>query len=169
VPLWASASLSLLVSNRMKSASVLNSSSANEDKLAQACAQYMFEKDKASQAFGIELLDVKCGGATAIMEVKSFMLNGHKTCHGGHIFTLADSAFAFACNSQNQAAVASSCTIDFIQPALKGDRLTAIAEQAHQGSRTGIYHVKVMNQHNQTIAFFKGNSARIKRNVLPAN
>jgi acyl-CoA thioesterase len=127
----------------------------------------MFENDTASKAFGFELINTTCGSATVSMMVKDFMLNGHQTCHGGHIFTLADSAFAFACNSQNLAAVASSCTIDFVKPAHIGDKLIATAVQAYQGKRSGIYHVKVVNQDNQTIAFFKGSSARIKRNVLP--
>jgi len=137
------------------------------DKLAQRCAQHMYENDAASQALGIELMQVKCGAAIAVMTVKDFMLNGHKTCHGGQIFSLADSAFAFACNSQNQAAVALSCTIDFIHPAFKDDILTATAEELHQGGRSGVYQIKVTNQNQQLIAIFKGNSARIKRSVLP--
>lgn len=137
------------------------------DKLAQRCAQHMYENDAASQALGIELMQVKCGAAIATMTVKDFMLNGHKTCHGGQIFSLADSAFAFACNSQNQAAVALSCTIDFIHPAFKDDILTATAEELHQGGRSGVYQIKVTNQNQQLIAIFKGNSARIKHSVLP--
>lgn len=137
------------------------------DQLAQRCAQHMYENDAASQALGIELMQVKSGGAIAVMTVKDFMLNGHKTCHGGQIFSLADSAFAFACNSQNQAAVALSCTIDFIHPAFKDDTLTATAEAMHQGGRSGVYQIKVTNQNQQLIAIFKGNSARIKRSVLP--
>jgi len=137
------------------------------DQLAQRCAKYMYEHDTASQALGIKLLQVSCGGAIAVMTVKDSMLNGHKTCHGGQIFTLADSAFAFACNSQNQAAVALSCTIDFIHPAFKDDTLTAIAKELHQGGRSGVYQIKITNQNQQLIAIFKGNSARIKRSVLP--
>jgi len=144
-----------------------NSNISEEDQLAQRCARHMYENDAASQALGIELTQVKCGGAIAVMTVKDFMLNGHKTCHGGQIFSLADSAFAFACNSQNQAAVALSCTIDFIHPAFKDDTLTAIAEELHQGGRSGVYQIKVTNQNQQLIAIFKGNSARIKRSVLP--
>ena len=139
------------------------------DQLAQRCAKYMYENDAASQALGIELMQIKCGGAIAVMVVKGSMLNGLKTCHGGQIFSLADSAFAFACNSQNQAAVALSCTIDFIHPAFEDDTLTATAEELHQGGRSGVYHIKVTNQNQQLIAIFKGNSARIKRSVLPEN
>ena len=143
----------------------LNSSEA--DQLAQRCGQYMYDNDAASQALGIKLTQVHCGSAIAEMVVQDFMLNGHKTCHGGQIFTLADSAFAFACNSQNQAAVALSCTIDFVNPAFQDDTLTATAEELHQGGRSGVYQIKITNQNQQLIALFKGNSARIKRSVLP--
>lgn len=137
------------------------------DLLAQRCAEHMYENDAASQALGIKITEVHCGRAVAVMAVKGFMLNGHKTCHGGQIFTLADSAFAFACNSQNQAAVALSCTIDFVSPAFEGDTLTATAEELHQGGRSGVYQIKITNQNQQLIALFKGNSARIKQSVLP--
>lgn len=137
------------------------------DLLAQRCAEHMYENDAASQALGIKITEVHCGRAVAVMAVKDFMLNGHKTCHGGQIFTLADSAFAFACNSQNQAAVALSCTIDFVSPAFENDILTATAEELHQGGRSGVYQIKITNQNQQLIALFKGNSARIKQSVLP--
>ena len=137
------------------------------DLLAQRCAEHMYENDAASQALGILITEVHCGRAVAVMAVKDFMLNGHKTCHGGQIFTLADSAFAFACNSQNKAAVALSCTIDFVSPAFEGDILTATAEELHQGGRSGVYQIKITNQNQQLIALFKGNSARIKQSVLP--
>lgn len=135
--------------------------------LAQNCAEYMLNNDPVSQGLGIKLESISSGNATVSMTVTNAMLNGHKTCHGGILFSVADSAFAFACNSQNQAAVAASCTIDFLLPALAGDELNAIATLYHQGGRTGVYHVTLKNQKDQVIAFFKGNSARIKRNVLP--
>ena len=137
------------------------------DLLAQRCAEHMYENDAASQALGIRITEVHCGRAVAVMAVKDFMLNGHKTCHGGQIFTLADSAFAFACNSQNKAAVALSCTIDFVSPAFEDDILTATAEELHRGGRSGVYQIKITNQNQQLIALFKGNSARIKQSVLP--
>ncbi len=140
---------------------------SDADLLAQRCAEHMYENDAASQALGIRITEVHCGRAVAVMAVKDFMLNGHKTCHGGQIFTLADSAFAFACNSQNKAAVALSCTIDFVSPAFEGDILTATAEELHQGGRSGVYQIKITNQNQQLIALFKGNSARIKQSVLP--
>lgn len=151
----------------VKEADSLNISAA--DQLAQRCAKYMYENDAASQALGIELMQIKCGGAIAVMVVKGSMLNGLKTCHGGQIFSLADSTFAFACNSHNKLAVALSCTIDFVNPAFEGDTLTATAEELHQGGRSGVYQIKVTNQNQQLIAIFKGNSARIKRSVLPEN
>ncbi|MPY22355.1 hydroxyphenylacetyl-CoA thioesterase PaaI [Shewanella psychropiezotolerans] len=138
-----------------------------EQALAQACAEYMMANDTASRILGIHIDRVSSGCATASMTVTGAMLNGHLTCHGGYIFSLADTAFALACNSQNQAAVAASCTIDYILPALKGDVLTAHAKLSHQGGRTGIYLVQMCNQDNQTVALFKGNSTRIKRTVLP--
>jgi acyl-CoA thioesterase len=134
--------------------------------LAQQCTYHLFENDAASKHLDIKIVDVLNEEITIEMVVKDFMLNGHETCHGGQIFSLADSAFAFACNAQNQAAVAASCHIDFILPAYEHDRLTAVTTQLYQGLRTGIYQVKITNQNNQLIALFKGNSARIKRNVL---
>jgi len=153
----------------MQTANIDNTQEQAEQaqQLAQACAQFMLSGDAASQVLGISLLAVDEGEAAARMTITSAMLNGHKTCHGGIIFSLADSAFAFACNSQNQAAVAAGCTIDFLLPAFEGDVLTAQAKQIHQGKRSGIYHVTITNQKQQTIALFKGNSARIKRSVLP--
>ena len=97
------------------------------DELAQKCAQFMFANDVATQNMGMELIHVAQGQAIVSMRITPNMLNGHQTCHGGNLFTLADSAFAFACNSQNEAAVAANCTIDFIRPALEDDVLQASA------------------------------------------
>lgn len=135
--------------------------------LAKQCAEHMLNNDPVSQAMGIHIESISIGSVVISMTVTGAMLNGHQTCHGGVLFSFADSAFAFACNSQNQAAVAASCTIDFLIPAYEHDKLTAIATAYHQGRRTSIYHVTVKNQNNQVVAFFKGNSARIKHNVLP--
>jgi acyl-CoA thioesterase len=145
----------------------------NSDKqdqaLAQECAEFMLNNDPVSQGLGMKLASISSGSVTLNMTVTNAMLNGHKTCHGGILFSLADSAFAFACNSQNHAAVAASCTIDFLLPAFENDELIAVATLYHQGRHTGVYHVTVKNQNNKVIAFFKGNSARIKRSVLPDN
>ena len=135
--------------------------------VAEDCAEHMFAQDAASKALGIAIGVVKPGCATATMTVTAAMLNGFKTCHGGMIFSLADSAFAFACNSQNHAAVAAGCAIDFLRPALIDDQLSDRATQTYQGKRSGIYHVEVTNQNAQLVALFKGNSARVKGSVLP--
>ena len=100
------------------------------------------------------------------MTVRHDMLNGHATCHGGFIFTLADSAFAFACNSYNLTTVASGCTIEFVAPAREGDVLTATATERSASGRTGVYDIDVTNQDNAAIAFFRGKSYRIKGHVL---
>lgn len=126
----------------------------------------MYEQDTASQALGAQLESISPGQACMSMTVRADMLNGHKTCHGGFIFALADSAFAFACNSRNQVTVASGCTIDFLAPAFEGDRLTAKASEYSLAGRTGIYDVHVSNQNNQPVAVFRGRSYRIKGNVV---
>jgi acyl-CoA thioesterase len=134
--------------------------------LASACAQHMFSTDSLSQSLGMQIQTVDEGKAVVSMQVKQDMLNGHQTCHGGIIFSLADSAFAFACNSQDQVAVASNCSIDFLRPALIGDKLTAISEVQYQGNKTGVYQTMVTNQNKQLIAIFKGKSERLGMNVL---
>jgi len=140
---------------------------ASEQQLAEDCAHHMFAQDAASKALGINIETIKPGCAIATMTVTDAMLNGYNTCHGGMIFSLADSAFAFACNSHNEAAVAAGCTIDFLRPGMLGDLLSAVATQQHQGKRSGIYYVEVTNQNAQLVALFKGNSARINATVLP--
>lgn len=134
--------------------------------LAELAGQAMYERDTASQALGATLDAVAPGSATMSMTVKPEMLNGHKTCHGGFIFALADSAFAFACNSRNLVTVASGCTIDYLAPAFEGDRLTATAAEYSLAGRTGIYDVYVTNQDGRQIAVFRGRSYRIKGNVV---
>jgi acyl-CoA thioesterase len=94
------------------------------------------------------------------------MLNGHAICHGGFIFTLADSAFAYACNSYNQTTVASGCAIEFMAPAREGDVLTAIARERSVSGRTGVYDIEVKDQRSETIALFRGKSYRIKGHVI---
>lgn len=135
--------------------------------LAESCARHMFQEDKASQAMGMTIEAIAPGAATLRMEVRDDMVNGHDICHGGKIFCLADSAFAFACNSENQAAVAATCNIDFVRPAFKGDVLTAIASVVYQGRRSGVYQAQVINQNGELVALFKGNAARLNRPLLP--
>lgn len=141
-------------------------SSEDAQALAERVAQAMWARDDASQRLGMRIVDVTPGRATLTMTVRSDMLNGHAICHGGFIFTLADSAFAFACNSYNLNTVASGCAIDFLAPAREGDVLTAIAHERSMAGRTGVYDIEVTNQRGETIAFFRGKSYRIKGHVI---
>jgi len=134
--------------------------------LAEACAEAMYSNDRASQALGIKLVSVAPGSAAMSMTVREDMLNGHDICHGGFIFALADSTFAFACNSRNHNTVAQGCSIEYVSPARGGDALIATAEEQHQAGRTGVYDVTVRNQNNDTIAIFRGKSYRIKGNLV---
>ncbi|MBE9539019.1 MAG: hydroxyphenylacetyl-CoA thioesterase PaaI [Proteobacteria bacterium] len=131
------------------------------DELARACADAMYSDDRASGSLGMSLDEVSAGRAVMFMTVRDDMLNSHGLCHGGLIFTLADSAFAYACNSQNQNTVASGVRVEFLATAHLGDTLTALAEQVSQAGRTGIYDVRVSNQNNKVVALFRGNSHRI--------
>lgn len=133
--------------------------------LAELAANAMYCADQASQALGIQLVSVTPGNAVMAMTVRSDMINGHKVCHGGFVFSLADSAFAFACNSRNQATVASGCTIDFLAPAFEGDVLTATAQEYSLAGRTGIYDVHVTNQNGDKVAVLRGRSYRIRGQV----
>jgi acyl-CoA thioesterase len=141
-------------------------SPADAQGLAERVAKQMYARDRASQMMGMQVARVGPGHAELVMLVRPDMLNGHATCHGGFIFTLADSAFAFACNSNNQTTVASGCTIDFIAPAREGDVLTAVARERGTSGRTGVYDIDVHNQRGEKIAFFRGKSYRIKGHVL---
>ena len=134
--------------------------------LAEAVGAAMFERDRATQAMGMRIVKLGPGHAELTMNVRGDMLNGHMTCHGGLLFTLADSAFAFACNSDNHTTVASGGSIDFVSPAREGDTLTAIAQQRSTTGRTGVYDVEVKNQRGETIAFFRGKSYRIKGHLI---
>lgn len=134
--------------------------------LAERCAQVLYERDVATQHLGIELLFSAPGQSQVRMTVQDFMLQGHKTCHGGYMFTLADSAFAFACNTYNQPTVALGCSIDYVAPAFQGDVLTASCREKSRGGRTGNYDVEIHNQQDQLIAIFHGKSYRIKGEIL---
>ena len=139
----------------------------DEMAMAQQVGQVMFAKDRATrETVGMDLLSCTPGRATMRMLVQDKHLNGHQTCHGGFIFTLADSTFAFACNSHNHNAVAAACRIEFLKPAHLGDVLhTEGVEQVLSG-RHGIYDVKVTNQRGETVALFRGKSAQIPGTVV---
>jgi len=134
--------------------------------LAELVGRRMFERDLASRSLGMELAEIRPGYARMTMTVRPDMCNGHLICHGGLIFTLADSTFAFACNSYNMNAVALGCTIDFLAAGRAGDRLSAIGEMRQQGSRTGLYDITVTRDDGTAIAVFRGKSYRIKGDVL---
>lgn len=133
--------------------------------LAEACAASMYERDLAVRHLGIAILRVAPGEADLQMSVGETMIQGHNSCHGGYLFTLADSAFAYACNSYDEACVAQGCSIDYIAPGRLGDVLTARATQVSRSSRTGNYDVRIENQHGQLIAVFHGKSYRIRGSV----
>ncbi|SFF55313.1 acyl-CoA thioesterase [Duganella sp. CF458] len=137
--------------------------------VAEAAGAAMFARDAASQALGMKLVEIRPGYARMTMPVRSDMLNGHQTCHGGFIFALADSAFAFACNSHNHTTVGAGCTIDYLAPGRMDDLLTAEAVERTLVGKTGIYDVAVSNQEGKMIATFRGKSHRVAGEVVPTH
>ena len=122
----------------------------------------MFDADRASRGLGMQVLEVTPGRATIVMTVRADMLNGHDVCHGGLIATLADSAFAFACNSTNELTVASGFSIDLVAPARLDDVLTARCDEMSKAGRTGVYDAEVVNQRGERVALFRGRSYTLK-------
>lgn len=139
----------------------LNDGSTAADRLAAQAAVVMWADDLASRALGMQLIRVAAGSATLQMKVRADMTNGHGICHGGYMFLLADSTFAFACNSRNQRCVAASAEVQFLAPAAVDDVLTAAGTEVHRAGRSGIYDIKVTNQKDQLVAVFRGRSATI--------
>ena len=138
-------------------------------RLAELAGRAMLERDPASRGLGMSLDAIGPGHARMSMPVREDMLNGHACCHGGYIFMLADSAFAFACNSHNFNTVGAGCTIEYLAPARPGDVLVAEArEQALQG-KTGIYDVVVLDQDGRKIALLRGKSHRVAGTVVPVD
>ncbi len=130
----------------------------------------MFRNDRASKMLGMQILAVGPGTATLLMTIRDDMLNGHDICHGGLITTLADSAFAFACNSYNELTVASGFSIDLLAPGRRGDVLTARCFEVSKAGRTGVYDTEVTNQRGERIAMFRGRSYTMKgKPAVPAN
>ena len=142
------------------------SSPQRQQQLAEQVAQALYAKDKASQALGIRIVEIRPGHARLAMLVRGDMVNGHRICHGGMVFTLADSAFAFACNSYNESTVAAAASIDFLAASYEGDELTAVATELWRTRRNGIYEITVTNQKGARIAFFRGRSYRIDGHVV---
>jgi acyl-CoA thioesterase len=134
--------------------------------LAELAGKTMYERDAASQALGMTLDAIRPGYARMRMRVRGDMLNGHGTCHGGYIFMLADSAFAFACNSHNFNTVGAGCTIDYLAPGRAGDVLVAEAVEQALAGKTGVYDVVVTDQDGRKVALFRGKSHRVAGHVV---
>jgi acyl-CoA thioesterase len=129
--------------------------------LARKCAEAMWADDRASRGLGMEILDIAPGRASLAMTIRESMTNGHGICHGGFIFTLADSAFAFACNGYDRRTVAQHCAVTFLRPAQLGDRLTAECVERTRTGRSGIYDVSVKRADGTPIAEFRGHARTI--------
>ena len=138
----------------------------NEMEIAQRCKDAMYSRDAAAQELGITIEILAVGCAEAHFEVLPKMVQGHDFCHGGYIFALADTAFAYACNCRNRVTVAASAAIEFLRPAKVGDVLTAVAKERFVGGRSGLFNVVVRNQDDVEIALFRGRSHRLEGTLL---
>ncbi len=137
-----------------------------ENELAMAVARVMEKDDAFSKMLGMQLKDTAPGEATVTLEITDKLVNGHGICHGGVMFSLADTAFAYACNSRNHKTVALNCSISFLSPVKIGEHIKAIATEQSLKGRTGIYDVVVLNDRNEKIALFRGTSYRMKEPVI---
>ncbi len=137
-----------------------------KDLLAQQVVQHMMQHDGFSQWLGIEVLEIKEGYSKICMTVRQEMINGFGIVHGGIAFSLADSAFAFACNNRNVLSVALDTSINFLKPVHVGDQLLAEATEWHNGKSTGLYHIHITNQHNHVVAIFKGTCYRTHKSLI---
>jgi acyl-CoA thioesterase len=140
---------------------------ATAQSTAERAAAALYEGDRASQALGMRIETVAPGEVRVAMTVRADMLNGHRLCHGGLIFALADSAFAFACNSHGDNTLAAAASIDFLAPAREGDALTASAKELWRAGRSGLYEITITNQRGERIALFRGRSHRIEGRLIP--
>lgn len=134
--------------------------------VAERSVRALWDGDRASQMLGMQVVSCGPGRAEVRMRVRSDMVNGHAICHGGLIFALADSAFAFACNSHGDNTVAAGAAIEFLAPGREGDLLTAIAEERWRAGRTGIYEIEVRNQRAETVALFRGRSHQVAGRLI---
>lgn len=134
--------------------------------LAERCAEAMFARDQASQRLGMQIESVAPGRAVLSMTITEDMIQGHGFCHGGYLFTLADSTFAFSCNTYDKATVASGCNIDYMFGAEAGEILTATGEERSRGRRTGVYDITLTNQDGRTVALFRGKSYQVSGPVI---
>lgn len=129
-------------------------------------ADALYANDRASQAMGMKIEEVRDGYARLTMPVRDDMLNGHRICHGGFLFTLADSAFAFACNTGNIPTVASSCDITFLRPAPGGALLTAECQRRHHAGRSGVYDTVIRADDGETVALFRGRCRQLSGSII---
>jgi acyl-CoA thioesterase len=134
--------------------------------LARRTADTLYAQDRASQALGMSIVRVAPGEAEVTMKVRADMTNGHRICHGGLIFALADSAFAFACNSHGDNTVAAGASIDFLAPGREGDVLRAVATERWRAGRSGLYEIEVRNQRDEMVALFRGRSHRVAGRLI---
>jgi acyl-CoA thioesterase len=137
-------------------------SKPDPQRVAEAVRDAMWRDDRASKALGMEVVAIGPGTASLRMSVREDMLNGHDICHGGLVTTLADSAFAFACNAYNEVTVASGFDVNLVTAARLGDVLTAEAHEVNKAGRTGVYDIDVRNQRGERVAAFRGRSYTLK-------
>jgi phenylacetic acid degradation protein PaaD len=135
-------------------------------RLAERAVEALWRGDSASRQLGMSIEDCGPGRANVTMRIRSDMVNGHGICHGGLIFALADSAFAFACNSYGDNTVAASATIEFLLPAREGDELRAVASERWRRGRSGIYEIEVSNQNGDAVAIFRGRSHQVAGRLI---
>jgi acyl-CoA thioesterase len=138
----------------------------NSQEIAAASAAALYKRDTAARSLGIRVEEIAPGRASLSMSVEDKMVNGHGICHGGYIFTLADTAFAYACNSRNASTVAAGARIEFLAPARLGDRLRATASEVSLRGRNGVYDVVVSREDGERLALFRGNSLRIEGSIF---
>ncbi|HVX26123.1 MAG TPA: hydroxyphenylacetyl-CoA thioesterase PaaI [Parafilimonas sp.] len=134
--------------------------------LSKQVVEHMIKRDAFSRWLGIEILEIKEGYSKIKMTIREEMVNGFHVSHGGIIFSLADSALAFACNNRNNLSLAMDCNISFLKQVNVGDELTAEAKEIHNGKSTGVYSINVINQNNQQVALFKGTCFRTGKNLI---
>jgi acyl-CoA thioesterase len=140
----------------------------SKQEIAELCAKALWAEDSTTQGLGMELVSIAPGRAVIAMTITPAMTNGHGTCHGGYLFTLADSAFAFACNSHGPRNVAQNCSIAYIAPGRLGMRLLAEGIERQRGERSGITDVTVRDEQGQIIAEFRGHSRVVPGSLIPA-
>ena len=139
------------------------------DDLARACAEAMWKEDDASQRLGMKIVEVRSGQATLTMTVRPDMVNGLRIAHGAFIYALADSAFAFACNSHGRITVALDVSITFTKPVQSGERISVEANEIHLSNKIGVYDIRATNEKGELVAQFKGTAYRTSREVISMN